>query len=197
MVYKFVSNNKPKTLSSDSESNSDSDSDVQLDKQNYSKYRQDAIIQAKEYQKYASLATQALKSGNQKQSAIYSSKARNAQRKMRQLNALAAKYFFSKNNSERDPTVIDLHGLFVSEALEVLTQYISKIQRLLSNGQEHLVLGSKSDVVHLKIITGKGKHSQSKGSRLRPAVISYLKSVGCTFSIDSHNSGIVKCVLKR
>ncbi|KAA6417051.1 MAG: hypothetical protein FRX49_12993 [Trebouxia sp. A1-2] len=75
---------------------------------------------------------------------------------------------------------VDLHGLHVEEALQVLEQH------LLSLGG----LGCPGGIL-LQVITGIGKHSTNGRPKILPAVIRYLSDAGHRFSEAVGNSGII------
>ncbi|KAI9680645.1 MAG: hypothetical protein M1817_004085 [Caeruleum heppii] len=79
-------------------------------------------------------------------------------RLMEQYNAQARDFIFRENNADgRVPAdTIDLHGLFVEEAEDILEQRIKFAQ---GQGQRHL-----------HVIVGKGIHSTSHVNKLRPRV---------------------------
>lgn len=75
---------------------------------------------------------------------------------------------------------VDLHGLHVEEALQVLEQH------LLSLGG----LGCPGGVL-LQVVTGVGKHSWNGRPKILPAVVRYLSDAGCRFSEAVGNSGVL------
>ncbi|KAL0046380.1 hypothetical protein WJX82_010916 [Trebouxia sp. C0006] len=86
----------------------------------------------------------------------------------------------SCNMSVTNRFKVDLHGLHVEEALQVLQQH------LLSLGG----LGCPGGVL-LQVITGIGKHSTNGRPKILPAVIRYLSDAGHRFSEAVGNSGII------
>jgi len=88
----------------------------------------------------------------------------------------AADAIFAARNPEGSSTV-DLHGLHVREAVERL--------------EYDLEMRSRGDVVH--VVTGTGLHSTGSGgrSRLRPAILQFLKEKGYSFreARDSNQQG--------
>jgi DNA-nicking Smr family endonuclease len=72
--------------------------------------------------------------------------------------------FNSHNRHIHDPSVhaVDLHGLHVTEAINMLELVIHEKKR--------------QGIKHLRVITGAGKHSGKRGAKLLPAVFQYLRS---------------------
>lgn len=68
----------------------------------------------------------------------------------------------SEKNEGRAPDEIDLHGLFVKEALERLSMFI----------REAPSVGQTS----LRVITGKGLHSDNQQAQILPAVEESLRT---------------------
>jgi len=69
---------------------------------------------------------------------------------------------------------VDLHGLHVSEALDVVETVITLKQK------ERERTGPEAKVV--TFITGVGKHSIGGKAKIRPALIEYLKDYGLKFT---------------
>ena len=92
---------------------------------------------------------------------------------MEQYNKQAADAFFAAHNQGRDDYTIDLHGLYVEEALERLNQRFDKI-------------GRKGTLV---IIWGAGNHSEGGVRKIKPAVVEVLNKGGWKFEDDTPNHG--------
>nr|CAG8437319.1 8762_t:CDS:2 [Entrophospora candida]CAG8438705.1 3851_t:CDS:2 [Entrophospora candida] len=87
---------------------------------------------------------------------------------MQEYNNKAAEIIFLENNKDRPITELDLHGLFVKEAVEKTKLRIEQCEL--------------KGVSYLVIIVGKGKHSINGISKLRPAVLELIKkhNLRCT-----------------
>ncbi|KFD69144.1 hypothetical protein M514_02977, partial [Trichuris suis] len=96
-------------------------------------------------------------------------------RKCKDANRLAANAILEYRRSLHPPTTVDLHGLYVPEALAAVSE-------LLSNA------GSNQT---LKLITGKGSHSND-GPKIRPAVVKYLRQKKLEFSESTPGVIVVK-----
>lgn len=62
----------------------------------------------------------------------------------------------TENNRDSPPGTIDLHGLYVKEAIE-------KTEAAIANGQ-------RSGMDEMRVIVGKGIHSQGHVAKIKPAV---------------------------
>ena len=92
---------------------------------------------------------------------------------MQQYNKQAADAFFSAHNTGNDLYTIDLHGLFVEEALERVKARFDQI-------------GRKGTLV---IIWGAGNHSEGGVRKIKPAVIEVLNAEKIPFDDDTPNHG--------
>ncbi|KAL7005262.1 hypothetical protein EMMF5_005235 [Cystobasidiomycetes sp. EMM_F5] len=72
------------------------------------------------------------------------------------LNRQAADFIFNANNRSQPPGSIDLHGLFVQEAIE-------RTERAVQTAQSQ-------GLSQLRVITGKGIHSQNHVAKIKPAI---------------------------
>lgn len=84
---------------------------------------------------------------------------------------------------------IDLHGLTVNEALDV-------VESLLTTFKQNLHDKTRSQLMpcprFFSLITGVGRHSVGGVPRIRPAVIKYLESNGYTFNETQAGVVVVK-----
>lgn len=80
---------------------------------------------------------------------------------MEQLNAEARQWIFAANNADSPPDTVDLHGLYVKEALVKAEEAVQKAQAL--------------QCPQLKLIVGKGLHSRDHVTHIKPAVERLVK----------------------
>ncbi|XP_078457110.1 NEDD4-binding protein 2-like isoform X3 [Lampetra planeri] len=107
--------------------------------------------------------------------------------KMKESNALAAHAILQQRNVALLPhSILDLHGLHVGEATAALADVLEQRQR-------ECQAQGKSSV--LSVITGQGNNSRGGVSRLKPAVLDYLRKNKYRFS-EPH-AGLVKVHLPR
>ncbi|KAK9467142.1 hypothetical protein V1512DRAFT_262048 [Lipomyces arxii] len=92
-------------------------------------------------------------------------------------NAQAAAFVFRANNADSDEDEIDLHGLYVKEAEEYLTQRIAACKA--------------RNESHLEVIVGKGNHSSGGISKLKPAVERLCRENHFQYGVDDDNSGVI------
>uniref|UniRef100_A0A7M5UC46 Smr domain-containing protein n=1 Tax=Clytia hemisphaerica TaxID=252671 RepID=A0A7M5UC46_9CNID len=94
----------------------------------------------------------------------YADKAKEHERKMKEAHHRAAELMLQRRNKKymRDQKVIDLHGLHVGEAINALKNFLENAQ-MISRHRE------------VEVITGRGNHSIGGVSKIRNAVINYLR----------------------
>jgi DNA-nicking Smr family endonuclease len=95
---------------------------------------------------------------------------------MREYNQKAASYIFKSKNASypTDLSIIDLHGLFVNEAL--------------AKTAEHILVCRKRGVLQTSIITGKGLRSREGQAKIKPAVETFLsRESGLAVRVDPRN----------
>lgn len=93
---------------------------------------------------------------------------------MEQYNRQARDYIFRENNANgrvQDDT-IDLHGLFVEEAEDVLEE---RIKTARSQGQ-----------THLHVIVGKGNHSKNHVQKIKPRVEQVCRELGLQYQTEEN-----------
>lgn len=96
-------------------------------------------------------------------------------RLMEQCNAAAAELYFADNNRKHDQFTIDLHGLYVDEAVAKVEARISACQRA---HQDYLV-----------VIVGRGNHSKDHVQKLKPALERMVAEHRLRVIVDAPNTG--------
>jgi hypothetical protein len=93
---------------------------------------------------------------------------------MDQYNHQARDYIFRENNAESRVAsdTIDLHGLFVEEAEDVLEE---RIRAARSQGQ-----------THLHVIVGKGNHSRGHVQKIKPRVEQVCNELGLKYRTEEN-----------
>lgn len=93
-------------------------------------------------------------------------------------NRQARDFIFRENNSEGRVAsdTVDLHGLFVEEAEDVLEERI-KVAR--SQGQ-----------THLHVIVGKGNHSRNHVQKIKPRVEQVCRELGLQYATEENEGRI-------
>ncbi|KAH9047899.1 hypothetical protein EDB84DRAFT_1673377 [Lactarius hengduanensis] len=103
---------------------------------------------------------------------------------MKELDKRAAKIFFRENNkNRREGGKIDLHGLYVTEAIQVAED---KVQTARWRGDEVV-----------RFIVGKGLHSDAGEAKIRPALEKLFTKRGLNHSLDPYNAGVLVVQLDR
>lgn len=126
----------------------------------YKKYQAKVDEHARKRNEYNEASKKAYESGDGKLAKELSEKAKKEGELMKEAQKEAARAVFKKRNKDNGDDVIDLHGLQVAPAIEIVSEYLDKWQR--KPGK-------------YTIITGKGLHSDEKGPKIRPAVENLLK----------------------
>jgi len=98
---------------------------------------------------------------------------------MKELDKRAAKIIFTENNKNRkEGGMIDLHGLYVAEAVQIAKDHV---QTAILRGDEVV-----------RFIVGKGLHCRREGGpKIRPALEGYFTKRGLKHSLDPKNSGVL------
>lgn len=84
---------------------------------------------------------------------------------------------FKLSNQNNNINTIDLHGLYIKEAVIALDQ--------------RLKIASRSNIKTLSVITGKGIHSDNGNARIKPAVIQFCKNNNLNYEINQRNEGLI------
>ncbi|KAF8530421.1 hypothetical protein BU17DRAFT_35728, partial [Hysterangium stoloniferum] len=100
------------------------------------------------------------------------------QKNMNQLNAQASEWIFQANNTDSGPGEIDLHGLYVKEAITYTERSIQQAQ---SRGDKEIRL----------IVVGKGLHSANHVAKIKPAIEELIQKYSLVARLDEQNSGVL------
>jgi DNA-nicking Smr family endonuclease len=94
--------------------------------------------------------------GSKSEAKILSNEKKALYKQMNERRRQAAALIFGHYNGDRPADVIDLHGLYVAEALEYLQRKIDDCRA--------------KNILQLKAITGMGNHSPDKIAKIKPKV---------------------------
>ncbi|KAF8556379.1 DUF1771-domain-containing protein [Imleria badia] len=97
--------------------------------------------------------------------------------KMEKLNAQASATIFKENNQDKAACEVDLHGLYVKEAIAYSQQAIADA-------------GRRGDS-EIRLIVGQGNHSEGGVSRLKPAIQESMQERGHRVEVDPRNPGVL------
>ncbi len=102
----------------------------------------------------------------------YSSQGRSMTLGVERLHRVAAQLVLETLNPHlKLSKKLDLHNLYVNEALQVANEFVNHCERI----------GDRSEVT---IVTGRGNHSAAGQCRLTPAIWNMLKGKGKKFTFD-------------
>ncbi|KAI8949465.1 hypothetical protein F4801DRAFT_402809 [Xylaria longipes] len=88
------------------------------------------------------------------------------------LNKEAGKQIFNRVNKDRKPHTIDLHGLYVHEAVDFTTERIREDQ---SKGE-----------TYLHVIVGQGHHSVDHKQHIKPAIEALCENLGLEYETEEN-----------
>lgn len=116
-------------------------------------------------------------SGDGAKAKMLSNEGKDHKARMERLNAEAGAWIYAKNNEDRNPGEIDLHGLHVKEAVEYTDKAIETAKR-------------RGDTT-INIIVGKGLHSSGRVAKLKPAIEALMQKYDLVAELDPDNSGVL------
>ncbi|RPD63861.1 DUF1771-domain-containing protein [Lentinus tigrinus ALCF2SS1-6] len=122
-------------------------------------------------------AHKAYESGDGARAKELSNAGKAAQKEMERLNDEASAWIFRENNTDSKPGEVDLHGLYVKEAI----RYADK-----SIGEARARGDSK-----IHFIVGKGLHSTNHVAKLKPAIEELIQKNGLVAEMDEQNAGVL------
>ncbi|KAK0212950.1 cytoplasmic protein [Desarmillaria ectypa] len=102
------------------------------------------------------------------------------QQKMEELNKEASDWIFIENNRDSEPGEIDLHGLYVKEAIARTDIALEEAKR---RGNSEM-----------RLIVGKGLHSRGGTAKIRPAIEKLMRKHQLVAELDPSNSGVLVVV---
>ncbi|KAG6856103.1 hypothetical protein H0H87_007439, partial [Tephrocybe sp. NHM501043] len=120
---------------------------------------------------------QAYTRGDGAEAKALSNRGKGHQRQMELFNKQAADWIFVENNKDSKPGEIDLHGLYVKEAIERTDEAIQTTKR---RGDSEL-----------RLIVGKGLHSKGGSAKIRPAIEELMQRHQLLAELDSNNAGVL------
>eukprot|EP00798_Chlamydomonas_sp_ICE-L_P014843 gene14843-20897_t len=93
--------------------------------------------------------------------------------------AMNERAFQSSNTAIRNEYCMDLHQMYVDEALEMMRRTLTILSAL-----------PNPEGVWLKVITGAGRHSVNGIPVIKQGVLAYLKEAGLKYQLDDFNQGV-------
>ncbi|KAF5366967.1 hypothetical protein D9758_003908 [Tetrapyrgos nigripes] len=158
----------------------DSDLPVSEPAQNFARAEnlRDQAWKEVEFQKHLKLELEkATQEGNTKEAFMLTVDLEESRKRIFSLHSRARRRYLLARNHESVDGIVDVHGLLVPEAIEVTEL---AFRDALKNGKNEL-----------QVIVGKGKHSQDKLPKLKPAISRAMKKHGIECVVNPRNTGIL------
>ncbi|GAA6029128.1 hypothetical protein JCM8097_001613 [Rhodosporidiobolus ruineniae] len=143
----------------------------------YVELRNQAIREGDLMAKSFASSKQAYASGNGGAAHDLSQEGKQHQRNKDRYNAEAAEWIYRENNRTQPAGSIDLHGLYVQEAIDYTEKAIQDARQ--------------RGLAELRVIVGKGNHSPSHVAKIKPAITSLMARENLTAHLDPHNGGVL------
>ncbi|KAI5074844.1 hypothetical protein GOP47_0010805 [Adiantum capillus-veneris] len=140
-------------------------------------YRAEATLFAHRRNEFLTRSQEAWRSGKKAEAKSLSNAAKAQAQLMAEANKKAAEALFNKHNATRDVGELDLHGLFVKEAIEKVEQRIALCKEM---GRKDLV-----------VIVGKGNHSRDGNAILKPIVEKFIQKYSLSVTVGKPNDGCI------
>jgi DNA-nicking Smr family endonuclease len=137
----------------------------------WKKYRGEAQKEVELRNECYEKSKKAFEEGNKELASQLSEEGKSHDEKWKVLTAEAASNIFNEMNQNNDKNTIDLHGLFVDEALGFVKERLAELK---GNGSM------------LSIITGAGNHSAGGQALIKPKIHELLKEEGLTFTEEKN-----------
>ncbi len=144
-------------------------------------HRNKADEYAQQHRQLSSQSQAAYKAGRGDLAKSLSIQAKAIHSKVEHHNKEAARLYFDLNNEGKPEGTIDLHGLFVKEALQRLDEAVKS--------------AVKERNPELVVIVGAGNHSEGGIQRIRPAVEKWLRERNYTWTVM--NQGCLRVNLSK
>lgn len=106
-----------------------------------------------------------------------SEKGKKHERTMEALNAEASAWIFRENNLDSKPGELDLHGLYVKEAISYSDKAIKEARQ---RGDSQI-----------RLIVGKGLHSNGHVAKIKPALENLMTQLNLPNEVDPQNAGVL------
>jgi len=151
----------------------------QINQQNdhYMRLRADANAEGDKMAKCFAESHEAYGRGDGAGAKELSNEGKEHQAKMNALNKQASDWIFIENNKDSNPGEIDLHGLYVKEAIEQTDRALQEAKRR-GDSEVHLIVG-------------KGLHSQGHVAKIKPAIEELMQKHQLSAELDPHNAGVL------
>ncbi|CAE7234214.1 unnamed protein product [Rhizoctonia solani] len=122
-------------------------------------------------------AKKAFERGQKAKAKLLSQAGRKYQADMCRLNNEASRWVHEKLNSGDNKDGVDLHGLYVQEAVD--------------RAESAMKTAKKRGDEQLRLIVGRGSHSEGEKARIKPAIEQLLSRRRMDYSTDPRNAGVL------
>ena len=122
-------------------------------------------------------ASEAFEAGDKAKAKELSEQGKEAGKKMEDANARAAEVILQHRNGEYPENYLDLHGLYLEEALTAFRDRLSQLQATNTDDSDEIVF---------EVIPGAGNHSKNKAI-IKPKIIEELQGLNLYF--EEKNAG--------
>lgn len=154
-----------------------------MDPQIWESHRQKAMYYRNLCAQSFKNSEKAYKQGDIKKAKMYSDERKKNKRLHNLENELAANAIFIVQNKSRPFTEIDLHGLFVKEAIKKL--------------EDRIIYAKDNGILKLDVIVGQGHHSENE-PKIKLKVIDFANNdERISSSLDIHNPGLIHFHLQQ
>ncbi|KAL4073870.1 hypothetical protein J3A83DRAFT_4092267, partial [Scleroderma citrinum] len=119
----------------------------------------------------------AFQRGEHARAKVFSAQGGRHKLKMESLNNSASAQIFKANNPDGKTGRVDLHNLFVKEALLYAKKAIEEAPEQ-----------SRSQI---QFVVGKGLHSEGNEAKIKPALEKFLKDCNIQAALDPNNAGVL------
>ncbi|TIA82075.1 hypothetical protein E3P98_01656 [Wallemia ichthyophaga] len=120
-------------------------------------------------------ASSAYTSGDGGRAKELSNEGKEHKKERSRINKQAADWIFEKNNLDNRRDEVDLHGLYVKEAM-------GKVEEAIANARV-------SNINPLKVVVGRGTHSKNHVSKMKPAIEGMMRKENLRCRVDPTNAG--------
>ncbi|EIW83318.1 DUF1771-domain-containing protein [Coniophora puteana RWD-64-598 SS2] len=120
---------------------------------------------------------EAYSNGNGARAKELSNEGKRNEAEMQRLNKEASEWIFQANNTDSQPGEVDLHGLYVKEAISFSDKAIKDAR-------------ARGDA-EIRLIVGKGLHSEGHVAKIKPALEELMKQHNVPTEVDPKNAGVL------
>ncbi|KAG8957946.1 hypothetical protein FRC03_009667 [Tulasnella sp. 419] len=147
------------------------------DNEHYKSLREQARLEGDQMAKAFADSKVAYQAGDGAKAKELSNEGKAHQKEMERLNKEASDWIFKENNRELPKNELDLHGLYVKEAIE--------------RAEDAVINAKARGDPRIRIIVGKGLHSIDGVQKIKPAIEDLTAKHRLTTILDPDNAGVL------